>query len=184
MSDAPRESGGGDERLLVVAVVRKPHGVRGELHLAVETDRPNAVFRKGRVLRLGDPSGRPDGRTVTVEQARPMKDGLLVRLAEHESRETVEALRGRTMLIAAEEAAPAGADEVPYHQLVGCSVLVAGETVGTVTEVLEVGGGEMLAVRRPKGKELLIPFARDLVRRVDLDRREVEVDPPEGLLDL
>ena len=113
-----------------------------------------------------------------------MKDGLLVRLVGHDGRESVESLRGRTMLIAAEEAAPAAEDEVPYHRLIGCAVLVDGEKVGTVTEVLEVGGGEMLAVRRTRGKELLIPFARDLLRRIDLDRREVEIDPPEGLLDL
>ena len=183
MSDSPR-TGDGDGPFLVVGVVRKPHGVRGEIHISVETDRPDPTFRKGRVLRLGDAAGRPTGDSITLEQSRPMKDGLLIRAAEHTDRSTVESLRGRTLLIPVAEAAPAGADEVPYHRLVGCEVIVAGETVGTVTEVLEVGGGEMLAVRRRRGKELLIPFVRDMVRSVDLDARRVEIDPPEGLLDL
>lgn len=183
MSHAPR-AGEGGEPFLVVGVIRKPHGVRGELQISVETDRPAPVFRKGRVLQLGDAAGRPSGGSITLEQARPMKDGLLIRVAEHANRETVEALRGRTLLIPASESAPAAADEVPYHRLVGCAVVVGDETLGLVAEVLEVGGGEMLAVRRATGKELLIPFVNEMVRSVDLERRRVVVDPPEGLLDL
>jgi 16S rRNA processing protein RimM len=170
--------------LLAVATVRKPHGVRGELQLALDTDRPGAVFRKGRVLQLGDAAGRSLNRALTVELARPFKDGLLVRLAEVADRDAAELLRGRTLLIPAEEAAPASGDEVPYHLLVGSDVLVGGERIGTVRGVLEAGGGELLAVRRPNKPEVLVPWVREMVRRVDLERREVEIDPPEGLLEL
>jgi hypothetical protein len=79
MAGAPRSDAGGEPGWLVVGTVRKPHGVRGELQLALETDRPDAVFRKGRVLELGDergpggaavtPSGRP-GRSRTVSSSR------------------------------------------------------------------------------------------------------------------
>ena len=58
----------GGTRYLVVATIRKPHGVRGELALSLETDRPREVFRKGRELRLGDWRGRPSDETLTVER--------------------------------------------------------------------------------------------------------------------
>src|SRR5690606_12193977 len=73
-------AGGGE--YLVVATIRKPHGVRGELALMLETDRPGAVFRKGRRLILGDAIGRPLGRALTVERARSVPDGLLLKVAE------------------------------------------------------------------------------------------------------
>lgn len=178
-------TGGGEgEAYLAVATVRKPHGVRGELHLALDTDRPGAVFRKGRVLRLGDAAGRPLGPSLTVDRVRPMKDGLLLKAVGVEDRTAADGLRGRTLLIPTAEAAPAAEDEVPYHALVGATVLAGGTRVGTVQQVVEAGGGELLAVRRPQGRELLIPFVKEMVRRVDLERREVEIDPPEGLLDL
>ena len=175
---------GGEGDLLAVATVRRPHGVRGELQLALDTDRPRAVFRKGRVLQLGDASGRPLGRSLTVERARPIKDGILLKAAELDDRDAAEAVRGRTLLIPAAEAAPAAEDEAPYHLLIGCAVIVAGEPVGTVQQVLETGGGELLSVRRPDGRELLVPFVKPLVRRMDLERRELEIEPPEGLMEL
>lgn len=172
------------EEYLVVAVVRRPHGVRGELQLSLETDRPTAVFRKGAVLRLGDAAGRPGEGVLTVERAKVVKDGVLLKAAEHASRDEVEALRGRTLLIPAGAAAPAGADEVPYHRLVGSAVLHQGARVGTVDAVVEAGGGEMLVVRRAGRGELLVPFVREIVTRVDPEARTVEIAPPEGLLEL
>ena len=62
---------GGGAGYLSVATVRRPHGIRGEIVVALETDRPRAVFRPGRELRLGDASGRPVGGSVTVEHPEP-----------------------------------------------------------------------------------------------------------------
>jgi len=169
----------------VVATIRRPHGVRGELSLALETDRPRAVFRPGRVLQLGDARGRPLGRALTVSRARPIKDGMLLQAAELAAlTPEVEALRGHTLLIPVSEAAPPAENEVFYHELVGSEVWVRGERIGTVREVLEAGGGEMLAVHRPGAGELLVPFVKEMVRRFDAERRVVEIEPPEGLLDL
>lgn len=169
----------------VVATIRKPHGVRGELSLTVETDHPKAVFRPGRSLLVGDARGRPLGWSLTIVRARPVTDGILLQAAELTSRDQrVEGLRGHTLLIPSEEAAPPAADEIFYHDLVGSRVLVNGEPVGTVRDLLETGGAELLVVRRPGGRELLVPFVKEVVRRVDAERREVEIDPPEGLMDL
>jgi 16S rRNA processing protein RimM len=175
----------GEPDYLVVGTVRKPHGVRGEVQVQVETDRPDAVFRKGRALLLGDAQGHPLGRSVTVERARPFKGGFLLQASEYASRtQEVEDLRGRTLLIPASEAAPLDEGEVFYHDLVGLSVRVEEERIGTVREVIETAGADLLVVRRPRAKDLLVPFIKDVVREVDLEARELRIDPPEGLLDL
>ena len=127
-----------DGEYLVVATVRRPHGIKGELYVALETDRPKAVFRAGRSLLLGDSEGRPVGGALTVERARPQKDGMLLKLAEHGGRTAeLEALRGRSLLIPATEAAPAAAEEIHYRDLRGMEVYHAEEKVGTVRGVME-----------------------------------------------
>jgi 16S rRNA processing protein RimM len=69
-------------------------------------------------------------------------------------------------------------------QLKGCGVYsVDGEDLGAITDVLDSGGTGILKVER-EGKEILIPFARSYVTKIDLDRRRVEVNLPEGLRDL
>ena len=69
-------------------------------------------------------------------------------------------------------------------QLKGCGVFTAdGEYIGTITDVLDGGGTQILKVDR-ENEETLIPFAQSYLRNIDLDRRRVEVDLPEGLRDL
>jgi 16S rRNA processing protein RimM len=74
-------------------------------------------------------------------------------------------------------------DEFHDSQLVGLAVrTVAGEDVGELTEVLHLPGQDVLAVRRPDGSEVLVPFVAVMVPTVDLDAGVVLVDPPPGLL--
>ena len=175
----------GDGEYLVVATVRRPHGIKGELYVALETDRPKAVFKVGRSLLLGDAEGRPVGGALTVERARPQKDGMLLKLAEHAGRTPeLEALRGRSLLIPAAEAAPAAAEEIHYRDLRGMEVYHAEERVGTVRGVMETPGGELLMVQRPRSGELLIPFVKEVVVAIDRAARRIMIEPPEGLLEL
>lgn len=171
---------------LIVARVRKPHGIRGELSVQVETDRPGVVFRPGRVLLVADARGRPSGETLTVERTRPFKGGLLLKAAEHAGlTPEVEALRGRTLVARRDELeTEAGADEPFYHELVGMRVEAGGETVGTVRELFEAPAGLLLEVRREGRHPLLLPYVDEVVRRVDREAGVVEIDPPPGLLDL
>ena len=68
--------------------------------------------------------------------------------------------------------------------LKGCQVFAAdGDYIGIVTDVLDMGGTQILQVDR-EGKETLIPFAESYLKSIDLDRRHIEVDLPEGLRDL
>jgi 16S rRNA processing protein RimM len=185
MAGAPRSQAGGEPGWLVVGTVRKPHGVRGELQLALDTDRPEAVFTRGRVLEVGDARGRPLGRRYTVGRARPFKDGMLVTLEELTTRDDeVEQLRGMALMIPASEAAPADEGEVLYRDLIGCEVRVGGETIGTVKDLLPTRGTELLVIRRRGAKELLVPFVAEVVKSVDVEAKTVEIEPPEGLLDL
>jgi 16S rRNA processing protein RimM len=78
-------------------------------------------------------------------------------------------------------------DEFYDHQLEGLTVrTLAGREVGTVAEVLHTAAGEILAVRPTDGDgpEILVPFVSAMVTAVSLADGVVEIDPPDGLLDL
>jgi 16S rRNA processing protein RimM len=53
-----------------------------------------------------------------------------------------------------------------------------------VTEVLHTAAGELLSIKRPEGGELLVPFVSAIVTAVSLTEGTVEIDPPDGLLNL
>ena len=175
----------GEDGFLIVGAVQKPHGIKGELFVRVETDHPQAVYGPGRVLLLGDARGMPSGGSLTVERARAFKGGLLLKTAEHAGRDAgLEGLRGASLLIPAGEAAPLAEDETFVHQLIGLRVHADGQEVGVVDDVYEMAAGWYLGVRRPGRKELLVPFVREMVRRVDPGEGVLELVPPPGLLEL
>jgi len=177
---------------LTVGRVAKAHGVGGEVVVDIRTDDPAERFAPGNTLRAKAPRGGPE-RVFVVESAREHGGRLLVRLAGVDDRDAAEALRGTLFVVDSADLPPIDEPDTYYdHQLEGLRVrTTTGQDIGVVTEVLHTPGGELLAVRSESGAgtgETLIPFVGAIVTSVSLrdGSREgtVEIDPPEGLLDL
>jgi 16S rRNA processing protein RimM len=85
----------------------------------------------------------------------------------------------------ADVAPPEDPDEFNDHQLVGLrAVTPAGEVVGEVTSIDHAPASDLLVLRRPDGRNALVPFVKAIVPEVDLAAGRVVVDPPAGLFDL
>lgn len=167
------------ERVLVGRVIAA-HGVRGETAVASLSDVADR-FAPGAELWLSA-AGEPP-RPVRVEAARPHRGHLLLKLSGVDDRDAAGALRGATLEVdpGRVPAPPAGSY---YHfELVGCRCRdrQLGD-LGEVVEVVEDGGGVLLAVR-DGSRELLLPFVDPFVEEVDLLARLIRCDLPEGLVD-
>lgn len=171
---------------LVVGRVVKAHGVSGEVVVDVRTDDPELRFARGATLRAR--ARDKTERTLVIESMREHGARLLVRLDGVDSRDAADALRGSLFIVDAAELPPIDdPDEFYDHQLEGLRVrTVNGREVGTVAEVLHTGAGELLAVRPAEGDgpEVLVPFVGAMVTSVSLADGLIEIDPPDGLLDL
>jgi len=166
---------------LVVGRVGRAHGLGGQLTVEVRTDAPETRLAAGSVLTTDPAAVGP----LTVAAARWHSGRLLLSFDQVTDRTDAERLRGVLLLVeVADDERPEEPDEFYDHQLVGLPVVTtAGTPVGEVTEVLHLPGQDLIAVRRPDGREALIPFVAQLVPEVDLDAHRVVVDPPPGLLD-
>jgi 16S rRNA processing protein RimM len=169
---------------LIVGRVVKAHGVTGELVVDVRTDDPEMRFAPGTVLRAKGSDRRE--RNYVVAAARPHGNRLLLRLDGVADRAAADALRGSLFVIDSEDLPPIDEPDTYYdHQLEGLLVrTTSGRDIGTVTEVLHTAAGELLAVNRAEAGELLVPFVSAIVTSVSLESRIVEIDPPDGLLEL
>jgi 16S rRNA processing protein RimM len=169
---------------LTVGRVVKAHGIGGEVVVEIRTDDPAARFAPGNALRSKNTRSGAEG-TYVVAQAREHGGRLLVRLAGVDDRNAADALRGSLFVVDSDDLPPIDEPDTFYdHQLEGLHVrTTAGQDVGVVTEVLHTAGGELLAVRRESG-EVLVPFVSAIVTSVSLQDRLVQIDPPDGLLDL
>jgi 16S rRNA processing protein RimM len=169
---------------LTVGRVVKAHGVTGELVVEIRTDDPESRFAPGTILHAK--SSDHGEHNYVVEDVRPHGSRLLLRLAGVADRDAADALRGILFVIDSEDLPPIDEPDTYYdHQLEGLMVrTTAGRDIGTVAEVLHTAAGELLAVNRAEDGELLVPFVSAIVTSVSLDSGIVEIDPPEGLLEL
>ena len=185
MSSTPTGSGPArGDTVLLVGVILRAHGLRGELVVDVHTDAPGERFVPGAVL-LAHRAGSPDG-VLTVESMRPHSGRLLVRFTEAPDRTAAEGLRGIRLLVDAATLVPTqDPDAFHVHELEGLRAELAdGFTVGTVREVVHGPGGELLVLARADLPDALVPFVREIVPTVDLAGGRVVLTPPEGLLDV
>ena len=147
----------------------------------------DAVFEAGRRVILsaaGEASREGAWRETEIEFFRRQHGRCVAKLRGIDSISEAEKYIGHEIKIPA-DALPAAKDGWFYtFQLKGCRVFAAdGEYIGTVTDVFDAGGAEILKVER-ENEETLIPFAQSYMKTIDLDQRRIEVDLPEGLRDL
>jgi 16S rRNA processing protein RimM len=167
---------------LVVGLVGRPHGIRGEVTVQVRTDDPGRRFAAGSVLAT-EPAARGP---LTVLSCRWHSGRLLVSFAGSADRSDAESLTGILLVVdSAEVDAPEDPDEFNDHDLIGLDVLTTeGNLVGTVSDVLH-HGQDLLVVRQARGSaaEALVPFVAAIVPEVDIAAGRLIIDPPPGLLD-
>ncbi len=166
---------------VVVGRIGRPHGIAGEVTVEVRTDDPRGRMAAGTTLTTDPETAGP----LAITGGRVHSGRLLLTFEGVNDRSAAERLRG-VLLVADVDPAerPEDPEEFYDHQLVGLRVeTVAGEAVGELADVLHLPGQDVLVVRRPDGRESLVPFVAVMVPTVDLDGGRVLVDPAPGLLD-
>jgi 16S rRNA processing protein RimM len=158
---------------LVVGVVGRAVGLKGEVEVLVTSDAPDRFATGAEVV-----SG---ARALVVRSARTQRGRTVVAFDGIDDRAGAEALRGAELVIPAQAARELEADEYWDHDLIGCVVeTMDGEEVGRVTDVLHQPSTSVLVVLGER--EYLVPLIRDVVRAVE-PRRRIAIEPIPGLLD-
>ncbi len=169
---------------LVVGLLKKPHGIKGEALVYPVTDEPETIFAIGRRLAVLDGEGRATGRELVITRCRPYHRAWLLQFEGIDTREALLQMRERHLAIPAGEARPLEPGEFYLYELVGLRVAtVGGEAVGVVEQVVEAPAGWLLDVAG-QARRHLIPFTGSVVQRVDRAQRLVVITPPAGLLEL
>lgn len=169
-------------KYVVVGIVEKAHGLRGEVKVKPLTDDPTRFELLSSVLvELGE----KDLFALQVEGVEIRQNGIFLRLSGIDSREKAEALRGAYLNIKREDVLPLGDDEFYHFEVLGLDVVTReGKHLGQVDDVFEVTSNTVLSVRSNEAcREYLIPVIRDVIDKMDFDNGKIIINPIEGLLE-
>ena len=177
--------------LLRVCRIGRAQGLKGEVTVQVFTDEPERRFA------VGNPLVAEDGRTFIVERSRTFKQRWILRFEGISDRTGAESLRNVVLCTPPDPTQDMKTEEAWYPKdLIGLEVRMAdgndlgvedGMLVGHVSDVLAGSAQSLLEVTltgdpAKEGESALIPFVRQLVPDVDVDRHLVTINPPPGLI--
>ena len=151
--------------LLEVGRIDKPHGLRGEVVVALITNRLERIA-PGTVLHT-------DRGPLTIKSSRPHQHRWIVQFSELSDRNQAEAVHGLRL-----DAEPLeDADEIWVHDLIGCEVI---DTTGISRGVVEAVEGNAASDLLVLDTGYLIPL-RFMVG--DPAAGTLHVDVPDGLFE-
>lgn len=163
---------------LLVGILRRPHGVRGEVIMSVMTDFPERL-KPGVTLFLG-----MDRAPLTIRSLRHHNKGFLVAFEGFDSREQVGHLRNQELFVRADDR-PALPDGEHYlHEILGLQVVTdGGQVLGIVRDWIETGANGVFVVKSESGKDILLPDIDEVILKIDLEEKQILVHLIEGLVE-
>ena len=175
------------EQWVWLARIRRTQGRKGEVFADILTDFPEK-FAERRQLWLLPQTGQAAPREVELKAHWLHKGGIVLHFAGVDSISAAETLSGMAVAIPRAERAVLGEDEAYIGDLIGCALVdVAGsepKAVGEIEDVDTTAGPTPLLVVKGKSGEVLVPYAKSYLRKLDLDGKRIEMALPEGLVEL
>ena len=166
-----------------IGKIAAAHGIKGDMILVPHTDFPERFFDM-KTLTLSFPGKEPFERQVQRLVPYEGKDSFFLHLRGTDDRNAAEALKGAVVTVAADERVELEEDEYWLDDIIGIDVQnEAGETLGTVIDVLATGAGDVYVLKCTDGKERAIPARTEVVLDVNVEQCTMTVRIPEGLWD-
>lgn len=176
-----------------LAHIRRPQGRKGEVFADILTDFPEKFSERKHLWLLSSNSSLRPG-TMSLPREMELiahwlhKGGIVLHFAGIDSISAAETLAGLVVAVPHAQRAALASGEVHVADLIGCWVFEVSNAeplaVGQIENIDRTAGPvPLLIVKGAKG-EVLIPFAKSFMRKLDLEGRRIEMALPEGLIDL
>lgn len=169
------------QEYLRVGVISATHGVRGEVKVHPTTDDPER-FRDLKKVILDTGKGYEE---LAITGVKFFKNQVILKFKDLDSMDEAEKYKGMDLLVSRADAVPLGENENYIADLIDMTVVTdTGETLGTLTDVMQTGANDVYVVETNRGEEILLPAIRDCILDVNVEEKRMLVHVLEGLLDL
>ena len=151
---------------LKVGKIVNTHSLKGEVKVISSTDFEEERFKKGSKLLIT--RGNQLIREVVVQSYRNHKNFLLVKFEGIDSVEEAEKLKNLQIKIDSDEVGELEENE---------------KNLGEIIDILTPGANDVWVIKGENGKEILIPYIEDVVKKIDITSKKVNIEVMEGLID-
>jgi len=159
--------------MVIMGRVAGAQGILGWVKLKTYTEFTDSLADFS-VWWLGDEE-RP-WREMVVEKFAVQSKGLIAKFPGCNDRTTAEQYKGLLVAVPRSSLPQQAEDEYYWTDLIGLEVVnLAGESLGTVDNLMDTGANQVLCVRGASG-EILVPFIASAIKQVSLTEKVIRVD--------
>ena len=165
---------------IVVGRFGRPRGVSGEIYVIPISDNPER-FRKSGTFWMGSEAG---WKKVELEIIQIVSGKPVVKIEGIESPEQAKSLTNDYLYIEGTDLGKLP-DGAYYHfDLIGCKVVDTGGTeLGELVAVEEFPANDVWVILDANGKRRPFPAVKQFIKKVDIENKLIELNPPEGIFD-
>lgn len=164
------------ESLVKIGYVMKTHGLKGEITLKLNADAPDLSV--GEAVMIEMDSGHVP---YFVEKISYKHDQAFLKLEEVQNIEQSGKLKGRSIFIDKSKRPKLKRGEYYDDELVGFEVYNHSESLGFVVQVISQGVARFLEVGE---RGVLIPMNGPFIKSISKSKKRIEVELPEGFLEI
>lgn len=164
---------------LKIGLIKKPHGIRGELKVLPLSD-DFSRFKKLKSVFLESSEGFSEKKITSVKLS---SDEIIIKFDDCLDRDNAEKYRNFYIWVDREDAVELDEWEFYSQDLIGMNVYYEELLVGVVSDIQNFGANDNLDIKLSNGKSVYYPFHRDFLEKVDLDSGLIKIKQYEGFFD-
>ena len=171
-----------DDEWVPLAVVGRPHGVRGELRAHPFNRDSDLLMDLEEVLvRFTDGERKGEQHEVSLDSARPGNDAILVKLHGVDDRDAAEAVKGAELCVRRGAFPKLEEGEFYACDIIGADAVLDGEVIGRIEAFTSYPSVDILVVAAQNRGRFEVPLIDPYVDEVDSVNGRVVLRTLEGL---
>ena len=164
--------------LICIGKIVGAHGVNGNCKINSYAE-SLTVFQPGSDIIIATSSGRQTA--CEINWAKPHTKAVLLSLKGVTTRDQAQALIGCELFIEKAQLPELEDGSYYWHDLIGLEVFTTDNNyLGRLHSIIQTGSNDVYVVRKDK-HEILIPALESVVQAIDLEKKRMRVELPEGL---
>lgn len=160
----------------VIGKVKDAQGIKGDLFIYLFVPVEDWV-EDLEMVRLGD-------QVFTIKNFREHKRGLVITVDSIQDRNAAEAMKGKEFAVDSSLFISEEGDAIYLSEILEFEVIDAHiGSLGRIHSFVDNGAYDLLVVEY-KGIDIQLPFVDEFITEIDHDKKQIQMQLPEGLLDV
>jgi 16S rRNA processing protein RimM len=166
----------GEPEFLSIGILRKPHGINGEMKFEIWTDFPERLT-KGAFVFIGEIKEK-----YRIASFKARKERAHIRFEEIGDPQSCLSVVNKIVYINTDGLPDLENNLYYHHQIIGLDVFTKDDVyLGKIKEIIRTGSNDVYVIQNPeiKKNETLIPVIPSVIMKIDLTGKKMIIDPPQ-----